>query len=86
MDELIENMDSDWSTGAQQAARPVVFRGHPWHPRRHECEKARASSDTSVVQNESDRIRAGAADVSDVINSIYDRANKTYGTDLKPRQ
>jgi hypothetical protein len=39
-----------------------------------------------VVQNESDWIRSGAADVGDVINSIYDRANKAYGTDLKPRQ
>jgi len=42
--------------------------------------------DQSVMQTESDWTLSGAADVSDVIQTIYDRANEAYGTDLKPRQ
>jgi ribonuclease Z len=63
--------------------REVVFPEAIWPP---PAAQKPQSIDTSVVQNESDWIRSGAADVSDVINSIYDRANKAYGTDLKPRQ
>ena len=32
----------------------------------------------------SDEIKEGAMDMGDVIQSIYDRANKLYGTNEKP--
>ena len=40
--------------------------------------------DRSIMQGVSDEMRNGAMDIGDVIRSIYDRANKLYGTNEKP--
>lgn len=40
--------------------------------------------DTSLRETESEFIKSGRADMGDIINQIYDRANEIYGTDFKP--
>ncbi len=40
--------------------------------------------DRSIMLNVSKEMRAGAMDMGDIIKSIYERANKLYGTDEKP--
>ena len=40
--------------------------------------------DTSSRESESDFIKSGVADYSDVIDEIYKRTNEKYGTDIKP--
>jgi ribonuclease Z len=44
----------------------------------------RGEVDLSLRASESDWILSGRADFSDVIQKIYDRVNKLYGTDIKP--
>jgi ribonuclease Z len=44
----------------------------------------RGEIDTSLRESESDFIKAGIADFSDVINEVYRRTNEKYGTDIKP--
>jgi ribonuclease Z len=44
----------------------------------------RGEIDTSLRESESDFIKSGAADFSDVINDVYKRTNDKYGTDFKP--
>jgi len=44
----------------------------------------RGEVDLSLRASESDWILSGRADFSDVIQKIYDRVNKVYGTDYKP--
>ena len=39
--------------------------------------------DTSLRESESDFIKAGRADMGDIIKEIYERANEMYGTDLE---
>ncbi len=41
--------------------------------------------DMKAAKDVSDYIKSGNLDVGDVIQKIYDRANKMYGTKLKPR-
>ena len=77
-DMLVWNVTKD-----EIRAREVVFADGVWPP---PAAQKPQSIDTSVVQTESEWIRSGAADVSEVIKAIYDRANETYGTDLEPRQ
>jgi hypothetical protein len=40
--------------------------------------------DRSIMITESDWLIKGALDMGDLITSIYDRANKKYGTNEKP--
>jgi ribonuclease Z len=40
--------------------------------------------DTSLRESESDFIKSGVADFSDVIDEVYERTNKKYGTEVKP--
>jgi ribonuclease Z len=40
--------------------------------------------DTSLRESESEWILKGKADFDDVINKVYERTNKKYGTDFKP--
>lgn len=40
--------------------------------------------DTSLRESESDFIKGGIADFSDVIGDVYRRTNEKYGTDIKP--
>ncbi len=40
--------------------------------------------DTSLRESESDFIKGGIADFSDVINDVYKRTNEKYGTNIKP--
>ncbi|MHC5108899.1 MAG: guanitoxin biosynthesis MBL fold metallo-hydrolase GntH [Planctomycetota bacterium] len=40
--------------------------------------------DTSLRESESDFIKNGAADFSEVIKEVYDRTNKKYGTNVEP--
>ena len=40
--------------------------------------------DTSLRESESDYIKSGVADFSDVINDLYKRTNEKYGTSVKP--
>jgi hypothetical protein len=44
----------------------------------------RGEIDTSLRESESDFIKAGIADFSDVISEVYRRTNEKYGTDIKP--
>ena len=44
----------------------------------------RGEIDTSLRESESDFIKDGAADFSDVINDLYKRTNERYGTNVKP--
>ena len=44
----------------------------------------RGEIDTSLRESESDFIKAGKADFGDVIQDVYDRVNKRYGTDVQP--
>jgi ribonuclease Z len=40
--------------------------------------------DTSLRETESDFIKSGRADMGDIIEQIYERANEMYGTDYEP--
>jgi ribonuclease Z len=44
----------------------------------------RGKIDTSLRESESDFIKNGAADFSDVIDEVYKRTNEKYGTNIKP--
>lgn len=44
----------------------------------------RGEIDTSLRQSESDYIKSGIADFSDVIGEVYRRTNEKYGTDVEP--
>jgi hypothetical protein len=44
----------------------------------------RGEIDTSLRESESDFIKNGAADFSDVIDEVYKRTNEKYGTNIKP--
>jgi len=44
----------------------------------------RGEIDTSLRESESDFIKSGIADFSDVISDVYKRTNEKYGTDFKP--
>jgi ribonuclease Z len=44
----------------------------------------RGEIDTSLRESESDFIKSGAADFSDIINDVYKRTNEKYGTNIKP--
>ena len=73
-----------WNVTAEDIrVREVVFPESIWPP---PAAQSPQPIDTAVLQSESEWIRAGAADVSDVVQAIYDRANEAYGTDLEPRQ
>ena len=72
-----------WNVTADEIrVREVVFPEAVWPP---PAAQKPQSIDTSVLQIESEFIRSGKADVSEEINAIYERANKTYGTNLMPR-
>ena len=45
---------------------------------------SRGEIDTSLRESESDFIKSGAADFSDVIDEIYKSINEKYGTNVKP--
>ena len=73
-----------WNVTAKDIrVREVVFPEAVWPP---PAAQKPQSIDHSVVQTESEDIRSGKADVSEQIDAIYKRANKKYGTNLKPRQ
>ena len=40
--------------------------------------------DTSLRESESDYIKSGIADFSEIIMMVYDRTNKKYGTSVEP--
>ena len=40
--------------------------------------------DTSIRESESEWIKGGIADFSDVISKVYDRTNQKYGTSVQP--
>jgi ribonuclease Z len=44
----------------------------------------RGEIDTSLRESESDYIKGGIADFSEIIQMVYDRTNKKYGTAVKP--
>ena len=44
----------------------------------------RGEIDTSLRESESDWIKGGVADFSEIISKVYDRTNKKYGTSVKP--
>ena len=44
----------------------------------------RGEIDTSLRESESDFIKGGLADFSDVINELYKRTNEKYGSNVKP--
>ena len=73
-----------WNVTAKDIrVREVVFPEAVWPP---PAAQKPQPIDTSIVQTESEYIRSGKADVREQIDAIYERANKTYGTNLKPRQ
>ena len=60
--------------------REVVYNENVWTAPIVE----RGEIDTSLRESESDFIKAGVADFSDVISDVYRRTNEKYGTDVKP--
>jgi ribonuclease Z len=44
----------------------------------------RGEIDTSLRESESDWIKGGVADFSEIISEVYDRTNKKYGTSIEP--
>ena len=60
--------------------REVVYNENVWTAPITE----KGEIDTSLRESESDFIKKGAADFSDVIGEVYERTNKKYGTDVKP--
>lgn len=60
--------------------REVVYNENVWTAPIVE----RGEIDTSLRQSESDFIKAGVADFSEVISEVYRRTNEKYGTDVKP--
>ena len=65
-----------WETSVTEYPRPTIWRTAPI--------VERGEIDTSLRQSESDLIKAGVADFSDVILDVYRRTNENYGTDVKP--
>jgi len=63
--------------------RDIVFEERVWSP---EIVYQPPPPDPSLFTLPSDYIVSGNLDVSDIIAGIYERANKMYGTDLKPVQ
>ena len=70
-----------WNVTADEIrVREAVFNENVWTApivRRGEI-------DTSLRESESDFIISGKADFGDVIQGVYDRVNKKYGTDVQP--
>jgi ribonuclease Z len=60
--------------------REVVYNENVWT----EPIVNKGEIDTSLRESESDFIKNGVADFSDVIDEIYKRTNEKYGTDIKP--
>jgi ribonuclease Z len=60
--------------------REVVANENAWSPPL----LRNVAVDRSIMLRESDWTRSHAADMSDVIQAIYDRANEIYGTNEKP--
>ena len=52
----------------------------PWDGNRQEA----SGHYKSLRESESDYIKSGIADFSDIIGEIYNRANEKYGTDVQP--
>jgi hypothetical protein len=40
--------------------------------------------DNSIAETESEWIPSGKLGYTDIVKEIYDRANRTYGTNLQP--
>ncbi len=61
--------------------RDVIFNEDVWPP---PPANRPPPVDRSIMLTESEWTRAGAMDISEIINALYDRANQMYGTDFKP--
>lgn len=77
-DYMIWNITKDKITN-----RMVAFNDAKWPP---PAPQAPPPVDRSIAKYVSKWITDQNLDVSDIINGIYDRANKLYGTDEKPNQ
>ncbi len=63
--------------------REIVFEEAVWPP----PPAVRAPPvDVSEAVFVSEQVKAGNLDVSDIINALYERANRLWGTDLAPNQ
>jgi ribonuclease Z len=62
--------------------RSIRYEEHVWPP---PPAKPAPPVDMKLAKDVSDFIKSGNLDVGDVIQKIYDRANKMYGTKLEPR-
>ena len=60
--------------------REVVFQEDIWSPPL----VRKVPVDRSIMLTESDWVRQHSLDMGDIIQKIYDRANKIYGTNEKP--
>ncbi len=75
-DMMVWNVTKDEIT-----VRNVIFDENVWPP---PSANAPPPVDRSIMLIESDWIRSGAMDISEIIDALYDRANQMYGTDFKP--
>ena len=75
-DMMVWNVTEDEIT-----VREVVFAENVWPP---PPANPPPPVDRTIMQIESDWIRSGAMDISEIIEGIYQRANQIYGTDFKP--
>ena len=74
-DMMVWNVTKDSIT-----VRDVIFNEDVWSPPL----VRKVPVDRSIMLVESDWVRAHAMDMGDIIQGIYDRANKLYGTNEKP--
>lgn len=74
-DMLVWNVTKD-----EIRVREVVYNENVWTAPIVE----RGEIDTSLRESESDYIKSGIADFSEIIQMVYDRTNKKYGTSVEP--
>ena len=74
---LVWNVTKDAIT-----VRNVIFEEAVWSPPLIR----KVPVDRSIMITESDWLLEHTMDMGDVINKIYDRANKMYGTNEKPER
>ena len=60
--------------------RSIVYEEHVWSPPL----VRKVPVDRSIMLDVSDEMKDGAMPMGDVIQAIYDRANKLYGTNESP--
>lgn len=53
-------------------------------PTHQDADRARRAGGGGLRQSESDFIKSGIADFTDVMEEVYERTNEKYGTSVEP--